>query len=273
MNTEVSTVPLPIGGVVDAAFRLYRSTYGSCWYLTLFGVVPGVALSVLLGMAMPPQSVLQTTDEAMQQLQAVYAAMTSPPMLGLYLLTALGNLVSYGALITTQNALRAGKPISLGQALWGSLRGLPSTIVAGILLGLAVLAGCILLLIPGIYFYGKLMLFQTAVYADQAGPLSALGTSWRLTRKRWWRAVAIYTVVIAIYAVLLTLFYVIASVVMILLPVSLALRVGLQQASLQAGLVLFMPLITGSFLTIYHDFKLRAEGSDLAARAAAFKAA
>lgn len=261
MKPELASAPLPIGGVIDSAFRLYRSTYSQCWYLTLWAVIPGIAFSFAYARAITTNS-----TDTLAQMQDLYLSAFGAIS---YLLAVVGQILANGALIVTEKSLAEGKPITAGAALAAAVRRLPAMIGAAFLAVLILMGGLCLLIIPGIYFYGKLLLCQTAIFADQEGPLSAISTSWRLTNGRWWRTVAILTVSIILIYVVAAAVGLILGAVLVFVPVSTAIRLFLTQAAVQVGYIVILPLFTAVFLAIYNDCKLRSGGGDLAARAAA----
>ncbi len=58
--------------------------------------------------------------------------------------------------------------------------------LASILYLLIVLAGILLLIIPGIYFAVRLYLYPNAIVVDRKGPLESLKRSWKVTKGKWW---------------------------------------------------------------------------------------
>jgi hypothetical protein len=274
MPAELPSAPVSIGGVLDSAFRLYRSTFGHTWLLMLIAAVPGIAFGVLEAMVLPleAQPAAASPDEAMARLVRMYSAFLSPPIMAGALVVSLCGYLAYGAVIVTEKTLSQGQPITFSQALGASLRGLPAAIGAGIVASLIIGFGIVLLVIPGIYFAGKLMLWLTAVYVDRAGPLESIGISWRLTRKRWWRGVVTLTVAVILAYIFILAVGVVAGLVAGLLgaivPAGATGRLVLISAISQAGNIVVLPLLTAVLVVLYNDFKLRSEGGDLAARAA-----
>ena len=61
-----------------------------------------------------------------------------------------------------------------------------SLVVASILYGLAVVAGTILLIVPGIYLAVKMYFYDLAIVDRGFGPVEALKESWNMTRGKWW---------------------------------------------------------------------------------------
>ena len=203
-------------------------------------------------------------------LQAELNAFTDPIMLALYVVAIVGSLVSSGAMVLTQSSmLQTDAPISLGQALATSVRRLPAMLLAALLSGLALLVGFILLIIPVFYVGGKLQLWLAAMFVDNASPLEALSTSWRLTRGRWWRGAGILTIAVVIVYVISLAFGLVAGIAMVVAPLGATGKALVPQAFTLAANVLTFPLFVAVWLAMYNDFKLRSQGGDLAARVGA----
>src|SRR5579863_1631495 len=104
------TAPLPIGGVVDDAIKLYRESFAICWPLALLGSLIIGAYGIFLTIYVRNAGLGLT---GLAQLQ-VYA---QPPIWALYLLESVLTLGFYGALIGSQNAVALGNaPLSFGEA-------------------------------------------------------------------------------------------------------------------------------------------------------------
>jgi hypothetical protein len=274
MKPGLPSTPLSIGGVLDSAFKLFSSSYSRCWLLALLGSLVTAAVSILYvqNAANLMTQIEQPAADPALQLSRLFAQLSSlytPSMLGASLLAGLVSGVFYGAVVLTQNAWSRGEELSLGGALGASLGRLPAAFVLGIVTGIIIGVGCVLLLIPGIYFAGKLQLAWTAVYVDKAGPFEALGTSWRLTRGRWWRGIVIVTVAFIVLYVLSMAFSFGGALVGNLAAQDAATRLIIVQVFMVAARLLVLPFTVAIWLAMYNDFKLRREGGDLAARASA----
>ena len=79
--------------------------------------------------------------------------------------------------------------ITVGAALGRSFSILTFYVLLALMVGAVVGAGLMLLIIPGIYLFGKLVL-STPILAKEAphAPLTALRLSWRRTTRPWWTA-------------------------------------------------------------------------------------
>jgi len=154
MTYELPAAPLSIGGVIDSAIRLYRDSIRQCWILALlYSVVMGI-FGVFWTLALT-KGVVPGTKDPRQAL----AAMFSPVAMAGFAVAMLASFVFYGALMKTVSTWAKGnESLSVGSALAVGLRRLPGAVLGGLLYGLAIGIGFILLVVPGVYFFGKLQL-------------------------------------------------------------------------------------------------------------------
>ena len=84
--------------------------------------------------------------------------------------------------------MAAGAPaVGAISALWLAVRRLPWLVLGSVLTLLLVGGGLVLLLIPGLYWWGRVQLWLVPVLAEGAHAPRAIGRSWELTRGHWWR--------------------------------------------------------------------------------------
>lgn len=91
------------------------------------------------------------------------------------------------AMIHVLQRLGAAERPRAGGALQESLDFFTPVFVAVLLTGLAVAAGLLLLVVPGIYLAIRLLFVPQAVVIDGARAGDALRASWELTKGFWWR--------------------------------------------------------------------------------------
>ncbi len=285
--------PQSIGGVLDDALRLFRASYGRCW---AFAVIPGLILLICESAVGVPR--IATTGG----LRALATLAHSPLLLLFDLLSILLWLIFQGAVLARQlTMMRDGESDTVGVALASSLRHFPATLVGAILVFLA-MVGCaipiaivgaiflaagglsagaglglvllvIVLMIPDIWLWGRLQLWFAAAFVEDAGPAEALGSSWRLTKSRWWRGAAIFTVAAIILIVLSIVFTLIGGLIAALIHVNLVGRAAVVQVFSLGSSTITYTFYGSVWLAMYHDFKLRREGGDLASRAGALSGA
>ncbi len=91
-----------------------------------------------------------------------------------------------------------GKDVELSAAFGKAIRRLPSLIAAAILVGLIVVAGLILFVIPGILFLTWYYYTVPAIMLEDRGALNAMSTSRRFGRTRKWKTFLILLVLFVI---------------------------------------------------------------------------
>jgi hypothetical protein len=273
--------PLSIGGVLDDAIKLYRASFGRCLMLSLiggvllgasavymatqmraFGFTPGVTP----GVATDPSTALRVVSSSM----GVFFKF--------YLLISLVSLLLYSAIFAQVNDVAQGAARrSQMDILALALRRVPGVFVAAIIFGVAVSIGFVLLLVPGIFLWGKLQFFMASVFADDVGGIEALGRSWNVTTNKWWRSSTILTVAV-IMIFILELVAGLGGGLLVALSGGLhstdLLGVTAAGSIMRAVVYIFiLPMLPAVMLSTYYDMKLRREGADLAARANSLQSA
>jgi hypothetical protein len=132
----------------------------------------------------------------------------------------------------------------------------------GLLIGVALL----LEFLPAIYLSIRWQLALAALFLDNAGPIAAFGVSWRLTRGRWWRGFAIVSVGLILIYLFALVFSFLGVGLGSLVPGGLRERLVVTSIVGQLASLVVIPAFVALYLAMYHDFKLRSQGGDLAAR-------
>jgi membrane-anchored glycerophosphoryl diester phosphodiesterase (GDPDase) len=86
--------------------------------------------------------------------------------------------------------------VTVGQAFNQANRRLLQLIGVSILCFLLVFAGCIALIIPGIYVSYRLMFSLYATVIDNSSVIDSLSSSWELTKGRWWLVFRSYLLIV-----------------------------------------------------------------------------
>jgi hypothetical protein len=260
------SAPRTIGGVLDDTLRLYRNTFSSWILISFVLALVGFASAMYLNSRMPGiNGATRLTGAALStaQLQAIW---TTPGLWEGYFVLSFINLWLYTALIANILTVAKGGAARPAGGFGIGLRLVPAGLLGGILVGLAVIVGLILLVIPGLYLLGRMAYWIVALVDERAGATTAIGTSWRLVHGHWWRATTILGVLVILMLVLGMLVGMIGVVLLVVFkpePATILLDSQLISATLN---IFFIPLIPAALVTTYLDLKLRAGGGDLAAR-------
>ncbi len=263
------TVPQSIGGVLDDTLQLYKASFASCWVPALLTALAagafGFFLVAPLTTGLPQANPLLALMNRYQNLGPAYN-------LGNIAVTVV-TLLFNGMMIANIAAVSRAETPDFGTALSLSLRRLLAMIGASILFGLAVGAGFVLLIIPGIYVAVRLMLFLVPLVVESQGPATALGTSWRLIGGNWWRALVVVSVLFVILFVLELLLEALTGGVGWFIggrptdAAHLIAKASLGTLAIGAVVRVFTaPLICAMGVALYQDLLLRKGGGDLEAR-------
>jgi hypothetical protein len=253
---ELATAPQSIGGVLDTGFRLFRASLAQTFLLAALGALTYAPIGLL---------------DAASGLRLDGTGVIVAVALGVLVLIAFGVALS-GAIIARIDAIAQGRAMSLHQALSVGLRRGPALFAASACYALAVLAGTILALVPGLIYMIALAFAPYASVTEGLGAFASLRYSRQLVRGHWWRTAGLLTVIsIVVFAI----FAMLAVVVGVLAAVTTEFAAtGVVPWYFQLTLspllsAIATPLLYAMLMAVYCDLKLRHEGADLAQRIAA----
>ena len=243
------TAPQTIGGVLDDAVNLYRNCLPRSWPLALAPEVALTFTNIYIESKLPPHA---SADP-----QAILALLQSGDFVFSALFSIVVLLLFNVALTHHMHALATGRPASPGRSLGVGLRLLPRAIGAWVVLAAATAVGTLLLIVPGIYVAGALMLTFVAMIVGDLGVLQSIGESHRLVKGHWWRAVTIYSVATVIALVFYVILVLVTGLAAMSGPTASALTVGLRRlvgVAIGTLMTLWFPAV---LLSLYYDLTLR----------------
>ena len=258
------TQPQGVGGVLDTAFQLYKTSFGAVWPISLLlavvNVLPIVFLVLVALPGLDPASLVSNP----------FAMYSNPMTLIVMLLGGVLGLWVGSALFLKQHAIGIDEQMSTGEALGAALPRLVSMLIAGILFGVAVLIGLVLLVVPGLILMVSLFLYMTLLLFENKGPIDSLVGSHKLVWGNWWRSCAVMTLMAILLFVILFAVGLVMGVIMpfagLALADTFALSMIMQAISNALFYVFLGPFGTAVLISLYWDLKLRKQGGDLAAR-------
>lgn len=254
------TAPLSIGGVVDDAIKLYRASFRRCVPVALLGSLVMAAFGIFVIEYARHAGLALTGLESLQ----IYA---EPPVMAAALLQSVLSLALTGAVIVILNAVAAGDArLRFGQAIGIGFSRLARCVIAAVLGSLLVLAGCIALVVPGIYLLGTLFLWPVALYVENAGAIESLRVSHKLIRGRWWSSSTILTAPLLIMFAFLLGADLVAEMFALLLRLDAAATQILFELVNVLANIFVLPMLPAALIALYQDLKMRREGGELAAR-------
>ena len=252
--------PITAGSVLSEAFRLPALHPGAVAMYLVVSVLPSALWNTVCDLVFPdfPTASLeawaQSADHDFQRLAELIAS--NAPRVGAAVAVALVGwvawLVATGALTLVVAGTDTGRPISWGAALVASVRRLGALVGANAMVTLAMFAGLLLCIVPGVVCAILGSLVDPAVVIGRNGPLGAVAVSARLSV----RAVGpiVLLVLVTLSASLVISWPV--SAASGLLPDHLVLQRALDVFAEMAGRLCAVPLIAG-VARLY----LRLEGS------------
>jgi hypothetical protein len=251
--------PLSIGEVLDAGFRLLRARFGTLVVCVLVPMVPLSIIGTLLE---------ASTNEAAFDINATTTTSSDGSVIAGALISTLlqgaAAALAIAACFRVISSAYLGEDAAAGPSLRYGLSRLLPLMVAYIVLSIVIGISFVLFVIPGVFLSVKWSVTFAAIVSERAGPFSAIGRSWELTRGHWWRT----------FGTLLVLG-------LLSLVLYLAIVAGLGSAIATNGdmsevtyavltvvltIVLFSilyPLIAAIISVMYYDLRVRNEGFDL----------
>lgn len=260
--------PQGIGGVLDTAFQLYKSSLATVWPISLLLAIVG----------MPPTLYWMFSGQPLPDPGSIGANVgfnmgfdpADPVGSIVGLVSGILTMWTMSALYLKQRAIGVDEQLSVGDSLKQALSRLGPLIGASILFVLAVLVGLILLVVPGLILMVSLMMYMALLLFENKGAVDSLTGSHKLVWGNYWRSSAILTVALILVIVIFVALGVVAVIVAPFAGMAMTdlVMVGLvSELVFNAAFNLFlMPFFTAVMIALYWDLKLRKEGSDLAAR-------
>jgi hypothetical protein len=175
--------PMGIGEILSTAFQLYRRHWQTLLAIAAVVVVPLTLLQYFFG------DLVRTQGEETRN-GVVETATWAVGIAGL--LAALVGILMYlvltGAITRAVAAEVAGEDPSVEQSYRFGFHRLGSVLLVSVLVGLAIVGGLILLVIPGIYIGVRLCVSIEALVVEGRRGTEAMGRSWGLVGGHWWHA-------------------------------------------------------------------------------------
>lgn len=237
--------PMDLAGMFDASFSLYRR-----YFVTLIGAV---------GVIVVPVALLEVGLGPFAFLGSSIAGLITPAV---------------GVALAAQVAL--GETPTIG-SIWRRVgRIIVPLLVTTLVVGLTVVLGTILLIIPGILFYVWFALSSQAIVIENQRYFRAMGRSRQLVRGSWWRVFGILLVIAIATGIASSIVQL--AVIAIFGIVGWGHGGGLFQTTANGSRPDLAPLAIASAVSqlvvvpvqalvlafLYFDLRLRKEGTDIA---------
>lgn len=254
-------VPMGVGELIDAAVNLYRVHWKTLMGIVAFVMVPfafvqSFVLSRAGGGVFTGFDPTSTTEPTPKDVSALLLAVLFSAVQGLllqpFLTAAIARAVADAYL---------GTEATVGSTYRYAVGRFHSILWVTFLAGIASLGGLLLLIVPGVIFYVRLLFGPAVVVVEGTKGTSALGRSWRLARGRFWKLFGVLLLTyLLITAVGGTLAFGVAALSGLAGPVGWV----LDAAAASAVEIVSRPLLTIIIVLLYFDLRIRKEGLDLA---------
>jgi hypothetical protein len=183
--------PMGIGEILSTAFQLYQRHWRTLLAIAAVVVVPFTLLQYLLG------DQVRTRGEVTSNGVVVETATWAVGIAGL--VAALAGVVMFlvltGAITRAVAAEVTGEDPGVEQSYRFGFHRFWSVLLVSVLVGLAIIGGLILFIIPGIYVGVRLAVSIEALVVEGRRGTQAMRRSWELVGGHWWHAFG--TVVVA----------------------------------------------------------------------------
>jgi hypothetical protein len=265
--TEVSATPplrlrpLEIGDLLDETFRMYRRHFVLFAGLSVLVSIPSAALSGFFSYALF-NGVLQSTNPGqplnLSSLESTLVAAAIILVVSIVLIPFFYGAVTFAA---CESAL--GRSVTAAGVLRGVLRRYFQLLGYWLLIGLMVIAFCLLPL--WIWIWVSWVVVMPVMFIENAGLGAAMNRSWRLIEGRWWRTfLIVFLIFIVFYAVRFALSAFIAlGQTLLQLVMSPLVVVWISGATGVIVDSLVNPVFQIAIVLIYFDLRVRREGLDL----------
>ena len=175
--------PRGIGEILGTAFQLYRRHWQTLLGIAAVVVIPLTVLQYVLGHWVRIQGEVTRDQVASTSFWASTTASLLAALIGLLLYQVLT-----GAITRAIAAEVAGQDPDVEQSYRFGFTRLWSILLVSVLVGLATVAGLIVLVIPGIYIGVRLAVSIQALVVEGRRGTQAMGRSWALVGGHWWHA-------------------------------------------------------------------------------------
>lgn len=257
--TGLDLRPLSLGEILDRTFALYRRNF------VLFIGISAIPQVVVLALGLAQTAMQGASPQFPRDFGLILA------FYAIYIPVALvAYMFSQGGAILAVSDLYLGRSTTISESLrrvWDEFGSLLGVILLN---GIVIVAGFILLIVPGIYMMCRLLIAVPAALIEKRGPGDSLSRSFHLTKDNAGRAFLILLLYFALaYAALLLLG----------LPFSIPLAISIARGGADSGMarvwlalsqvassaagILVQPVLLIAISIYYYDLRVRKEAFDL----------
>lgn len=195
--------PRGIGEILSTAFEIYKANAQNLLMIVAIVVVPLTFISAFIGGVVfaPETETVTLFGESVETVSARTATAALIVALVGVVIGVIINAVLQAAIMRGAAQGSIGDPVDIDASYkWGFAR-FGSVLLISILVGLAVLGGFILLIIPGIIFLVMFSVAIPALVVENLRGTDAMSRSWNLVKGSFWHALGLIIVAGIITAV------------------------------------------------------------------------
>jgi len=195
--------PRGIGEILSTAFEIYKANAQNLLMIVAIVVVPLTFISAFIGGVIfaPEKETVMIFGESVETVSARTASAALIVALVGVVIGVIINAVLQAAIMRGAAQGSIGDPVDIDASYkWGFAR-FGSVLLISILVGLAVLGGFILLIIPGIIFMVMFAVAIPALVVENLRGTDAMSRSWNLVKGNFWHALGLIIVAGIITAV------------------------------------------------------------------------
>jgi hypothetical protein len=255
--------PMSVGQILDQTFRLYREHFVRFFTIVAVVYVPVGLLSILL-IALVFQETTQITVD--QQTGAIDASGAVASMITtgvIALLAMVGTQLCNGALIKNVSEAYLGRQSSVGEAYRFVLPKIGTLIWASFLVGVIVMIGFVLLIVPGVIFALWFALTTPAIVAENLKASRGMSRSKALASGNLGKIFGTLFIVAVISWIVQVLFQWGGGLLTGGISDTPLAAVVLTQVFSIIGQIVAMPIGATAMILLYYDLRIRKEGFDL----------
>ena len=261
--------PMGLGELLDESFKLYRRHFGIMAGLSLLIAIPNLVFGILAGPVLSnPITALQqaTQNNPNPELTTIREPLTQlASFLLIYgLVSLLLSPITTGTLYRASTTLALGREETIQSALIATLRRYFGVLGQTLIFYLVAASMGLVITIPvAIWVLGRWITRLPALFAEQLGPVNALGRSWALVRDNWWRSVGVFVVLIILQWIAGLAIGTALGVLAVVIPGGEVLRSSVTNALSTLGGAFVQPIVAIGITLLYFDLRVRKEGFDL----------
>ncbi|MCA9447719.1 MAG: hypothetical protein KC931_11430 [Candidatus Omnitrophica bacterium] len=245
--SEMDLKPMSIGGILDGVLRLYKSHFLTFITIGLVAYVPYSALVYFM----------QASSGGATGAAAGTAAAIAGLMTFLYAIVVLP--LCNAAMIEKISATYLDHPMSAPGAYKKGIRKIVKLLLTSICMGLVVMVGFLLLIVPGIIFSLWFILATSVVVLEPVGPIDALKRSKALMKGNLSKGFVLLFLVTVLSAIVGAAFGIVFGLIL-----GEEFFQGIGGVIFESVVnVLILPFSTGAVVLLYYDMRIRKEAFDL----------